>query len=65
MKITGPARRAGVSPGTVSHALSGRRPISDATRRGSRPLCASPSICPSPPSARPRSRRRPASRSPR
>ncbi|WP_030045390.1 LacI family DNA-binding transcriptional regulator, partial [Streptomyces resistomycificus] len=32
-KITDVARRAGVSPSTVSYALSGKRPISDATRR--------------------------------
>ncbi|MFI8889442.1 LacI family DNA-binding transcriptional regulator [Streptomyces paradoxus] len=31
--ITDVARRAGVSPSTVSYALSGKRPISDATRR--------------------------------
>lgn len=33
VKITDVARRAGVSPSTVSYALSGKRPISDATRR--------------------------------
>ncbi|GAA2259076.1 LacI family DNA-binding transcriptional regulator [Streptomyces atrovirens] len=32
VKITDVARRAGVSPSTVSYALSGKRPISDATR---------------------------------
>ncbi len=32
-KITDVARRAGVSPSTVSYALSGKRPISEATRR--------------------------------
>ncbi|MDT0613067.1 LacI family DNA-binding transcriptional regulator [Streptomyces lancefieldiae] len=32
-RITDVARRAGVSPSTVSYALSGKRPISDATRR--------------------------------
>ncbi|MEU3484095.1 LacI family DNA-binding transcriptional regulator [Streptomyces massasporeus] len=32
-KITDVARRAGVSPSTVSYALSGKRPISDETRR--------------------------------
>jgi DNA-binding LacI/PurR family transcriptional regulator len=33
VKITDVARRAGVSPSTVSYALSGKRPISDETRR--------------------------------
>ncbi|GAA2762850.1 hypothetical protein GCM10010103_18910 [Streptomyces paradoxus] len=33
VKITDVARRAGGSPSTVSYALSGKRPISDATRR--------------------------------
>lgn len=33
VKITDVARRAGVSPCTVSYALSGKRPISDETRR--------------------------------
>ncbi|CAL9513372.1 hypothetical protein SUDANB6_03692 [Streptomyces sp. enrichment culture] len=33
VRITGVARRAGVSPSTVSYALSGKRPISAATRR--------------------------------
>jgi DNA-binding LacI/PurR family transcriptional regulator len=32
-KITDVARRAGVAPSTVSYALSGKRPISDETRR--------------------------------
>ncbi|WP_217142832.1 LacI family DNA-binding transcriptional regulator [Streptomyces sp. AC627_RSS907] len=32
-RITDVARRAGVSPSTVSYALSGKRPISEATRR--------------------------------
>ncbi|MFE7900596.1 LacI family DNA-binding transcriptional regulator [Streptomyces sp. NPDC057424] len=33
VRITDVARRAGVSPSTVSYALSGKRPISDETRR--------------------------------
>lgn len=33
VKITDVARHAGVSPSTVSYALSGKRPISDETRR--------------------------------
>ncbi|MEU0410391.1 LacI family DNA-binding transcriptional regulator [Streptomyces griseorubiginosus] len=33
VKITDVARRAGVSPSTVSYALSGKRPISEETRR--------------------------------
>ncbi|MFH9553935.1 LacI family DNA-binding transcriptional regulator [Streptomyces sp. NPDC017435] len=33
VKITDVARHAGVSPSTVSYALSGKRPISEATRR--------------------------------
>ncbi|MFJ5773662.1 LacI family DNA-binding transcriptional regulator [Streptomyces sp. NPDC093094] len=33
VRITDVARRAGVSPSTVSYALSGKRPISEATRR--------------------------------
>ncbi len=33
VKITDVARRAGCLPSTVSYALSGKRPISDATRR--------------------------------
>lgn len=33
VKITDVARRAGVSPSTVSYALSGKRPISEQTRR--------------------------------
>lgn len=33
VKITDVARRAGASPSTVSYALSGKRPISDETRR--------------------------------
>ncbi|GHI07302.1 LacI family DNA-binding transcriptional regulator [Streptomyces cellostaticus] len=33
VKITDVARRAGVSPSTVSYALSGKRPISDETKR--------------------------------
>lgn len=32
-KITDVAKRAGVSPSTVSHVLNGKRPISEATRR--------------------------------
>ena len=33
VKITDVARQAGVSPSTVSYALSGKRPISEETRR--------------------------------
>ncbi|MGO4750470.1 LacI family DNA-binding transcriptional regulator, partial [Streptomyces sp. 2MCAF27] len=33
VRITDVARHAGVSPSTVSYALSGKRPISEATRR--------------------------------
>jgi transcriptional regulator with XRE-family HTH domain len=33
VKITDVARHAGVSPSTVSYALSGKRPISEETRR--------------------------------
>ncbi|MFJ8906224.1 LacI family DNA-binding transcriptional regulator [Streptomyces sp. NPDC102359] len=65
MRITGPARRAGVSPGTVSHALGGKRPVSDATRCRVEAVVRAPGVRSAPMSGRPRSRRRPASRSPR
>ncbi|MFE9772866.1 LacI family DNA-binding transcriptional regulator [Streptomyces sp. NPDC005931] len=59
MGITDVARRAGVSPSTVSYALSGKRPISDETRRRVRAAALERGYRPPPPGGPPGAARGP------